>query len=170
MLIPVEIKLLISLRLMGRGECTDTLVECSGVKSATVNRIFKTFLRNFTKFKHIFIPEPTEEDIRDNMLVYNELGLPGAIGSVDCTHLHWRMCPVELYNYCKGKYDFATVAFQVCVNHNRKIMSVSDMFYGAHSDHTINRFDTFINKVAEGKIFKDMEFYYYSSRWLNYYC
>jgi hypothetical protein len=157
-LIPVEIKLLICLRLMGRGECTDTIEECSGVKIATVNKIFKTYLRNFTKFKHIFIPEPTEEEILDNMLVYNQLGLPGAIGSVDCTHLHWRMCPTELYNFCKGKYDFATVAFQVCVNHNRKIMSVSDMFYGAQNDKTINRYDVFVTKVAEKKLYKDIEF------------
>jgi hypothetical protein len=104
---------------------TDTIVECSGVRQTTVNRIFKIYLRNFSKYKHIFIPEPTEDDIIDNMLAYKQLGLPGAIGSVDCTHLHWRMCPIELYNYCKnGKYPYATVAFQVCVNHNRKVMSV----------------------------------------------
>jgi hypothetical protein len=157
--IPVEIKLLICLRILGRGECTDTIVECSGVRSATVNRIFKTFLRNFRQYKHIFIPEPTEDDIIDNMLKYNQLGLPGAIGSVDCTHLHWRMCPTELYNYCKnGKYSYATVAFQVCVNHSRKVMSVSEMFYGAHNDNTINRYDEFVSKVADKKLFQDIEF------------
>jgi hypothetical protein len=157
--IPVEIKLLCCLRLLGRGECLDTIVECSGVRQTHLNRIFKTFLRNFRKYKHLFIPEPSEAEILDNMLLYNQLGLPGAIGSVDCTHLHWRMCPTELSNYCKnGKYTYATVAFQVCVNHNRKVMSVSEMFYGAHSDVTINRYDDFVNKVAEKKLYKDIEF------------
>jgi hypothetical protein len=156
--IPSEIKLLICLRILGRGECLDTIVECSGVKQATVHKIFLTFLKNFSKYKHIFIPLPTRQDIRDNMLQYSQLGLPGAIGSVDATHLHWRQCPVQLTNYCKGKEGYPTVAFQVVVNHSRKIMSVGELFYGSHNDKTLNRFDEFVIKIADEGLYDDEEF------------
>jgi hypothetical protein len=156
--IPSEIKLLICLRILARGECLDTIVECSGVKQATVHKIFLTFLKNFSSFKAIFIPKPTRQDIRDNMLQYSQLGLPGAVGSVDATHLHWRKCPVELTNFCKGKEGYPTVAFQVVVNHSRKIMSVGELFYGGHNDKTLNRFDEFVIQISEKSLFDDEEF------------
>jgi hypothetical protein len=162
-IIPVEIRLLICLRILARGECLDTIVECSNVKQSTVHKIFRTFLRNFSSFKELFIPTPNINDIRDNLLLYAQLGLPGCIGSLDCTHLHWRMCPIELTNYCHSKrYPFPTVAFQVSVNHQRKILSVGELFYGGHNDKTINRYDAFVNDVKDKKLFQDETFKLFS--------
>lgn len=47
--IPVEIKLLCCLRLLGRGECADTIAELSEVGESTVNHLIHTFFKNFLK-------------------------------------------------------------------------------------------------------------------------
>ena len=54
--IPVEIKILICLRALGRDECMDSVAEFSDVAENTCNKIFHQFVKNFSlKFKNEFI-------------------------------------------------------------------------------------------------------------------
>ena len=46
-LIPVEFRLLIALRILGRGVTADDCNELCGVPLSTCNTIFKTFCKNF---------------------------------------------------------------------------------------------------------------------------
>ena len=41
-------------------------------------------------------PSATEEAIRADETHYAGLGFPGAIGSLDCTHLRWDRCPAGI--------------------------------------------------------------------------
>ncbi len=59
------------------------------------------------------------------MEVYARLGLPGAMGSMDCTHVNWDMCPVKLAHLCTGKSGKPTLAFEVVVDHSRRIHQCS---------------------------------------------
>lgn len=59
---------------------------------------------------------PTEENglLSKTLKEYNAAGLPGCVGSVDCTHIPWGMCPSSEYNLFKnGKNTCPTVVFQV---------------------------------------------------------
>ena len=47
------------------------------------------------------------------MNVYYKMGFPGAVGSVDATHIRWHMCPVEFVHAATGKEKHPSVAFQV---------------------------------------------------------
>jgi hypothetical protein len=47
--IPLEIKLLCCLRLLGRGECADTIAELSEIGESTVNHLIHTFFKNFVR-------------------------------------------------------------------------------------------------------------------------
>jgi Plant transposon protein len=49
------------------------------------------------------------------MNVYRKMGFPGAVGSVDATHIRWHMCPVEFVHAATGKEKYPSVAFQVCL-------------------------------------------------------
>lgn len=46
--IPIELKLLACLRMLGRGECADTVAELSEIPASTLNVIFKKFIKNFS--------------------------------------------------------------------------------------------------------------------------
>ena len=39
---------------------------------------------------------------------YNAAGLPGCIGSIDCTHVHWDKCPASHRSLYVGKEKFPT--------------------------------------------------------------
>ena len=71
------------------------------------------------------------------MSIYNKIGIPGTVGSMDCTHLKWTNCPPHLINGCKGKEKYATLAFQVVCSHTRLIFYCSKFYPGAMNDQSI---------------------------------
>jgi len=84
--IPIQIKLLLSLRILARGVTTDDVSEPSGVSVTHCHIIFKQFIHRFPKlFKDSFITMPNQEQLRNLMEVYAAMGFPGCVGSIDCT-------------------------------------------------------------------------------------
>ena len=148
-IIPLEIKILIALRILGRGNCCDDLNEFTQVGESTCNNYFKQFVKAFSaRFKEKFISPAKGDDLKQVIEVYSRHGFPGACGSMDCTHIPRRMCPVELTNLCTGKEGYPTLSFQCLVDHSRKIRHVSKSFFGAMNDKNICEVDSFI--ISEG--------------------
>ena len=168
--IPLEFKILICLRKLGRYEVDDTSAELSYVGESTCHALFEKFVTNFSKaFLTEYVNVPTGEKLLSIMEVYRRLGLPGCIGSMDCTHIFWNMCPKELRVECTGKYGKPTLAFQAVVDHSGRCMSLSRAFYGTKNDKTIALNDTFTVDMLSG-IFKDIEFPLYGADEIIYLC
>ena len=93
------------------------------IGESTCNYLFKLFNKNFGKLHNMFIvqPAPGSEMLKDVMNIYSSLGLPGCVGSMDVTHLHWNKCPSSIANLCTGKEGFPSIAFEVVVGHNKLI-------------------------------------------------
>jgi hypothetical protein len=94
---------------------------------------------------------------------YRLLGLPGAIGSMDVTHVKWERCPEHLHWSCIGKEKYPTLAFQCVVDHNRRIHHVSVPFWGGSNDKTITANDSFPFRVACGK-YRNVEYILYNEQ------
>ena len=93
--VPIELKILVALRILGRDAKADDIAELSDVGESTANHnIFKTFVREFSKtVLSDYIKFPEGDDLLRSMETYRVLGMPGAIGSVDCTHVRLQRCP-----------------------------------------------------------------------------
>ena len=113
--IPIEIKLLCCLRILGRDDCCDAIEEMSDVPEKTVWWFFKIFLINFPAalFKDVIRVPREGVELQSVMKVYQKMGFPGAVGSVDATHIRWHQCPVEFVHAATGKEKYPSVAFQV---------------------------------------------------------
>jgi hypothetical protein len=85
--------------------------------------------------------------------IYSLLGMPGAVGSTDCTHIALGKCPTSMKNSCTGKEGFPTLSFSMTCDHTRKIMACSGGFPGSYNDMTIARYDSFISEVASNPLF-----------------
>lgn len=77
---------------------------------------------------------------------------------MDCTHLKWSKCPVDLTQVCTGKEGYPTLAFQVMVNHAKKIYHCSNAFWGSWNDKTITSQDTFPKQLMDGNVYKEITF------------
>ena len=90
--IPTTIKLLIALRILGRDASADDCTMNSFVGESTCHVIFKQFIKNYSaKYCDIWLKFPDPSEDRDAFLnaleTYRMLGLPGAVCSVDATHI-----------------------------------------------------------------------------------
>ena len=97
--IPIEFKILVALRILGRNNTADDTNELSGgsIGESTCVHIFKAFVTNMPTFLYDeWITEPVGEALKKIMEGYRLLGLPGAIRSMDVTHVWWARCPKDL--------------------------------------------------------------------------
>jgi hypothetical protein len=93
-IIPIELKIMAALRVLGRGSCCDDIAEMSEIGESTANHIFKMFVQGMAKsIFPLFVKPPTGPYLEKMLQLYNLLGLPGCIGSMDCTHIRYAQCP-----------------------------------------------------------------------------
>ena len=159
--IPLEFKVMIALRIIGRDTDCDTASELSCVPKSTCNAIVKQSCLGFADHfddNIVYIPKDTE--LSKIMSVFGRVGFPGAMGSMDVTHFRWLACPKESYNYCKGKYPFPTLACQAIVDHNRRILFLSGLYDGRENDKNITADDAFTYDVMMG-LFNDVKYKLY---------
>lgn len=157
--IPDEIKLMCCLRILGRDNCCDDIGEMSDMGESTALSVFTKFVLGFSiKFGKEFISIPEGENLKKVMEIYSRLGFPGCVGSIDATHLKWSMCPKTLSNICTGKESFPSLAYQVVVDHSRRILHITQGMYGSLNDITITKYDKFCQAIKTGKLYKDVEF------------
>ena len=103
--VPLQLKLLGVLRVLGRGTCFDGIEEVTFASEEVHRSFFHQFTKRFVERyddEYVYQPE-THEEIRKISSVYERMGIPGALGSTDCVHVKWDMCPAGLTNYCTGK-------------------------------------------------------------------
>ena len=81
---------------------------------------------------------------------YKSMGLPGCVGSVDCVHIGWDMCPVQLTSLYKGKEGYPSIAYEVICTSRKFIQSVSVGHPGARNDKHIVRTDRSVMKLLDG--------------------
>lgn len=158
--VPLELKILGALRMMAKGCSFDAIAELSGMSISTMQPFFHFFLNKFCEvYREAWIKYPkTPEEAADNLEVYRRLGFPGAVGSVDCTHVLWERCPAQFQSTYTGKEKKATVAYEVTVNHSRRILYIFNGHPGSRNDKTIVKTDTFVQELKDRKILKDVEF------------
>ena len=158
--VPFELKVLGALRMSAKGCSFDAIAELSGMSISTMQLFYHSFWEKFVKeFKERWIYYPTTAaEAEDNLAVYARLGFPGAIGSVDCTHVRWFRCPALFQNTYSGKEKKATVAYEVTVNHSGRCLHISAGHPGSRNDKTIVKTDELVMNLKDNKILQDVEY------------
>lgn len=107
-------------------------------------------------------PPASQEEIAKVTNVYKRLGFPGAIGSLDCTHIRWEKCPAGLRSTCKGKEGYPSLSFELTVDHFRRIHAVSCGHYGGRNDKTIVKYDAHVQNIHLHGLYGDVEYQLYN--------
>lgn len=144
---------MICLRILGRDCCADDIAEQLGIGESSVYLIFKHFIKSFSeKCYNDFVYFPQGEELQQSMQVYERLGLPGCVGSLDGTKIYWDKCPSESANLCSGKEKSPTLGFQCIVNHTRQIYHISPYFVGSATDITMSYWDPVTIELLNGNL------------------
>ena len=71
-----------------------------------------------------------------------------------------------LYNttHILGKEGFATISYEVVVDHQKRIMHSTAGHYGSRNDLTIVKFDGFVTKMRRKEMYHDITYQLYGER------
>ena len=157
---PLELKILSVLRVLGRGYCFDGVEELTCISAEVLRLFFKKFCEYFARenFARYCNPPSTPEGIANCLEIYGRLGLPGCIGSTDCVHIRWERCHANQRSNHKGKEGYATLSYEVSVDHRKKIIAATIGHPGCRNDKTTVKFDGFVTAIHDGRLYSDVEF------------
>ena len=93
------------------------------------------------------------------MAEYELAGMPGCLGSSDATHILHEMCSA-MYKQLNtgGKSSHPTRAFNITVNHRRRILHTTLGYPGMWNDKTLVTHDRLLSGIQNGKLYADVEF------------
>ena len=161
--IPLEVKIMVSLRILGRSNCADDINELSHVPASSVNFIFKTFVKNFAKHAYpMFVKIPTGERLNRTLECYSQLGFPGCIGCIDGTQVIWFRSPSADTVKNTGKEGDPSLGFLIIVDHSRYIMYCSNWFYGSTNDISKVKNDVHLRECMDNQL-QNIEFNIFKS-------
>lgn len=100
---PIQ-KLVAALRVLSYGDSQDRNDEYTDLSKSTVHdavtRLISFILEKYEAF---YLRAPTTADLKSIMERNAARGMPGCIGSLDCSHWRWTKCPVAFHGqYQKG--------------------------------------------------------------------
>lgn len=138
------------LQVLGRGNCFADVANFSLMSRSTAEKSFHRFCDCFSAgLWHRWVRLPEGEDLKHVESIYSSLGYPGAVGSVDCTHLPWERCNFSQTQTHKGKEGYTTVVFEAICDHAGRILASTRGFPGAENDKTVVKRDLSVLRVDQ---------------------
>ena len=92
------------------------------------------------------------------MELYHQLGLSGAIGSTDVTHVKWDRCPYSLQRSYSEKEGHPTIAYMATVDFTGRLLGTTRGFPGSAKcqDHTPLR--SCVQRIREDRQYTEQVF------------
>jgi hypothetical protein len=147
--------------MLRKGCSWDLLYELSGISGEVHRKWTHAFLEKMSKELYsVYVHGPrNSEELNKVTTLYAASGFPGCVGSTDCVHIRWDMCPAPwLSVFRNGKNSYASIAYEMTVDHTKRFQSTTIGHYGTTSDKTIVKFDGFVNQVRFDELFTEAEF------------
>ena len=156
---PLELKLCAALRILGKGWDFETAEEVAHISEPCLRTFFHKFTAWFVEtFYEEEVKWPEGDELDHVRHVYEKLGFPGAIGSVDGVHVPWACAPAGSSWMYKGKEGYPSLALNVTVGPNLKIYHMTPAFGGATNDKTMANWDELIQALKKGTHYQHLTF------------
>lgn len=151
---------------MRRGWTFDDLEEATFISEEKHRIFFHSFVAVMADKlfpKYVRAPS-TKEEINDSRKEYDKAGMHGCIGSADATHVMNERITAGLKQYHMGaKLHTPARAFNIVVNHRRRILATTVGQPARWNDKTIVLFDGFMTSMHRGKLYSDEEYTLFSA-------
>jgi hypothetical protein len=150
---PFKLRFMACFRQLRTGGFISQFRESHSIVGSLLRNFFYLFLDwHWDKTNlHIKIPT-TREEIDHVENIYHLIGYPDCLCIIDCVHLPWGACTWTLQTQCKNKHKKKpTVVFEVISSHTKKVLHVSDMFWGACGESLIVKYDKAVHEVMDGR-------------------
>jgi len=145
-------KLVAAPRVLSYGESTDRPDENVRLADSTINATTKLLIEFLIRhFGPMYLRPPTADDL-NRILQYNEeRGLPGCIGSLDCSHLQWFECPKGTSGQYQNRAGKRSIVMETICNHNLLVWRVHAGSFGSSNVVNVLQHSPLFRKVVAGE-------------------
>ena len=158
-----ELLVMSALYILGHGAHFRSLRALTHISTSEIRKFFFVFLDAFKDMRGEYIALPQNiAELKRVTRFYEDVGLPGACGSMDVVHVKWSACPTGDLNRAKGKEGYPTLGFQCITDFNRRILGVYGPLFGTFNDKHIVKVDTNVRSIRKGWM-KDVVWRYYTA-------
>jgi Plant transposon protein len=148
-------KILASLRRLATGAVYRDMDDNARVSVESLRASFKLFVSTVLQVfgKQYLNREPTDDELKNILQSFEEHGFPGCCGSVDCMHLHWKICPYQLKGQYKNPHasKLASVSCEAITDHTLYCWSWFAGRCGTNNDITVLANSPFFIDILSGK-------------------
>lgn len=102
------------------------------------------------KYQSVYLRAPTHEDLKRIMARNAERGLPGCIGSLDCSHWAWTNCPTEHAGMYKGRQKHANIVLETACDEDLWVWHLFAGAPGSNNDVKVLSHSPLMVKVTKG--------------------
>ncbi|KAK9080084.1 hypothetical protein SSX86_001759 [Deinandra increscens subsp. villosa] len=144
-------KCTVAIRQLATGNVYDEYDETFSMSERTTRECLINFCDAILKlYKDEFLHSPTSHDIERLYEAHGQYhGLPGMIGSIDCTHWEWRNCPREYHGqYHRGDHANPTIILEAVASQDMWFWHAFFGAPGANNDiNVLNQSPLFANEL-----------------------
>ena len=160
---PLVLKVAAWFRVLAKGVDFEAVEEVANISAECLRVFFHAFSAWFVRS---YWPEvvklPEGHELQLVLRCYAKLGYPGAVGSTDGVHFPWDRAPAGSHWLYKGKESMPTVAANVTVAHNLKVLHSTELFGGATNDKTMAQWDRLIQAIKTRARYADVVYELYN--------
>jgi len=141
-------KLVAAFRVLAFGETYDRADEYVRLSKATIEICVKKLLDFLnTRYQPEYLRQPTKTELTAIMERSAARGLPGCIGSLECSHWEWRGCPKALAGQYMSRKKRRIIVLETICDHD---LYIHHLFVGAPGSHND------LNVLGQSPLFMDI--------------
>jgi hypothetical protein len=142
-----------ALRMLAYGTPADLMDEAFGIPESTAIDCMLNFVKGI---RHIFgqhyLRKPNSDDIQRLLQEGEARGFPGMLGSVDCMHWQWEMCPVGWRGqFQRGDQKGPTIMLEAVASADLWIWHAFFGVAGSNNDINVLNQSTLFTQLLQGR-------------------
>ena len=155
-------KVLMAVKLVAYGCSPSAFVDYFQMSHSTARQCLLKFCRIVSSdydLQSVYARQMSRSDARRLSVLHEAVhGVAGMIGSLDCTHIGWKNCPVAWQGSNSGKSGKPTIVLEALVDHNLWFWHHSFGYPGSLNDINIWNRSCLLKSFLDGSFANDVDF------------
>ncbi|XP_018810345.2 uncharacterized protein LOC108983230 [Juglans regia] len=145
-------KITAALRMLAYGVTGDFMDEYIRIGESTAMESLKKFCKIIvTVFSDEYLRSPNANDIARLLVVGEQRGFPGMLGSIDCMHWKWKNCPAAWKGMYSGHIREPTIILEAVASYDLWIWHAFFGMSGSHNDINVLERSFIFTELAQGR-------------------
>jgi len=144
-------KLVGAFRVLAYGEGYDRADEYVRLSKATISMAVRKLI-NFLveEYGGAYLRAPTETELREIMRRNEARGMPGCIGSIDCSHWRWRSCPTALHGQYQNRKGYRSIVMETVCDEDTYVWHMNVGAAGSNNDVNVLKLSPLYHAIVAG--------------------